>query len=80
MISNLSVSIAQLTSLILTLLFWAIFIRAILSWVNPDPFTTPSSAFWTGSPHPSSTPFNGSYRSSAASISAPSSPCCSSSF
>ncbi|AEK59255.1 MULTISPECIES: YggT family protein [Acidithiobacillus] len=38
MISNLSVSIAQLTSLILTLLFWAIFIRAILSWVNPDPY------------------------------------------
>ncbi|MGC9127416.1 MAG: YggT family protein [Acidithiobacillus sp.] len=38
MISNLSVSIAQLTSLVLTLLFWAIFIRAILSWVNPDPY------------------------------------------
>ncbi|MGC8467952.1 MAG: YggT family protein, partial [Acidithiobacillus sp.] len=37
-ISNLSVSIAQLTSLVLTLLFWAIFIRAILSWVNPDPY------------------------------------------
>jgi len=38
MINDLSVSIAQLTSLVLTLLFWAIFVRAILSWVNPDPY------------------------------------------
>jgi YggT family protein len=28
---------ARLTSLVLTLLFWAILIRAILSWVQPDP-------------------------------------------
>ena len=33
----LSIMAARLTSLVLTLLFWAILIRAILSWVQPDP-------------------------------------------
>ena len=34
---ELSIMAARLTSLVLTLLFWAILIRAILSWVQPDP-------------------------------------------
>ena len=28
----------RLLNLALTLLFWAIFLRAILSWVHPDPY------------------------------------------
>lgn len=35
--TELSIMVARLTSLVLTLLFWAILIRAILSWVQPDP-------------------------------------------
>ncbi|MHB1494876.1 MAG: YggT family protein [Acidithiobacillus sp.] len=35
--TELSIMAARLTSLVLTLLFWAILIRAILSWVQPDP-------------------------------------------
>lgn len=35
--NELSITAARFTSLILTLLFWAILIRAILSWVQPDP-------------------------------------------
>lgn len=34
---ELSIMAARLTSLVLTLLFWAILIRAVLSWVQPDP-------------------------------------------
>ena len=34
---ELSIIAARLTSLVLTLLFWAILIRAVLSWVQPDP-------------------------------------------
>ncbi|MHB1269010.1 MAG: YggT family protein [Acidithiobacillus ferriphilus] len=35
--TELSIMAARLTSFVLTLLFWAILIRAILSWVQPDP-------------------------------------------
>ncbi len=35
--TELSILAARLTSLVLTLLFWAILIHAILSWVQPDP-------------------------------------------
>ncbi len=35
--TELIIMAARLTSLVLTLLFWAILIRAILSWVQPDP-------------------------------------------
>jgi YggT family protein len=31
------VALAELLDLLITVLFWAIIIRAILSWVNPDP-------------------------------------------
>ncbi|MFA7495207.1 MAG: YggT family protein [Acidithiobacillus sp.] len=35
--NELSIAAARLTDLVLTLLFWAILIRAVLSWVQPDP-------------------------------------------
>lgn len=35
---NLLLSIARLLDIIITLLYWLIIIRALVSWVNPDPF------------------------------------------
>jgi len=35
--SNLLSAIASLLNVILTVLYWLILIRALLSWVNPDP-------------------------------------------
>jgi YggT family protein len=37
-VSNLILAIAKILSIILTLYMWVIIIRAIISWVNPDPF------------------------------------------
>ena len=37
-LSNLLLSIARLLDIIITLLYWLIIIRALVSWVNPDPF------------------------------------------
>jgi YggT family protein len=37
-LGNLVITIAQLVSIILTALYWLILIRALISWVNPDPF------------------------------------------
>lgn len=37
-IGNLVLSIAQLLNMLFTLISWLIIIRAIISWVNPDPF------------------------------------------
>ncbi len=36
--ANLIMAIAKILSIILTLYMWVIIIRAVLSWVNPDPF------------------------------------------
>lgn len=36
-ISNLLASLAQLLSIALTIIYWLILIRAVISWVNPDP-------------------------------------------
>jgi len=36
--SNLFAAIANLLSVILTILYWLILIRALISWVNPDPY------------------------------------------
>jgi len=36
--SNLLVALAQILSILLTVLYWLILIRAIISWVSPDPF------------------------------------------
>jgi YggT family protein len=37
-ISNLLLSIARLLDIVMTMLYWIIIVRALISWVNPDPF------------------------------------------
>lgn len=37
-LSNLLSALAQILDILLTALYWLIIIRALLSWVNPDPF------------------------------------------
>lgn len=37
-ISNLLVAAAQILDVVLTALYWMIIIRALLSWVSPDPY------------------------------------------
>ncbi|MCU0666764.1 MAG: YggT family protein [Candidatus Omnitrophica bacterium] len=37
-LSNFLVAIAKMVEIILTALYWLILIRALISWVNPDPF------------------------------------------
>lgn len=37
-VSNLILSLAQLLRLIMEAYFWIIIARAVLSWVNPDPY------------------------------------------
>jgi len=36
--ANLIMALAKILSIVLTLYMWVIIIRAIISWVNPDPF------------------------------------------
>ncbi|MFH1359651.1 MAG: YggT family protein [Candidatus Omnitrophota bacterium] len=36
-LSNFIVSIAQIVYVLLTILYWLILIRALISWVSPDP-------------------------------------------
>ena len=36
--SNLLAAVASLLNIILTILYWLILIRALVSWVNPDPY------------------------------------------
>ncbi len=36
--SNFLVAIAEVLSWILTAMYWLILIRALISWVNPDPY------------------------------------------
>lgn len=36
--TNLVLALAQLVNLVLQAYFWIIIARAVLSWVNPDPF------------------------------------------
>jgi len=36
--SNLLIAIANVLDILLTIIYWLILIRAIISWVNPDPF------------------------------------------
>ena len=38
MVSNLLVALANLVSIVLMVYLWIIIARALLSWVNPDPF------------------------------------------
>jgi YggT family protein len=37
-VSNLMLAVARLLELVLWAYFWIIIARAVLSWVNPDPF------------------------------------------
>ena len=37
-VSNLVLAVARLLELLLWAYFWIIIARAVLSWVNPDPF------------------------------------------
>ena len=37
-LSNLLLSIARILDIVITLLYWIIIARALISWVNPDPF------------------------------------------
>ena len=36
--ANLLMAIAKILSIVLSIYMWVIIIRAIISWVNPDPF------------------------------------------
>jgi len=36
--SNLLVAVANVLDILLTILYWLILIRALISWVNPDPY------------------------------------------
>lgn len=36
--SNFLVATAKILDIILTVLYWLILIRALISWVNPDPY------------------------------------------
>ena len=37
-LSNFVMACAKMVELILTVLYWLILVRALISWVNPDPF------------------------------------------
>ena len=37
-VSNLLFALAKLVNIALTILYWLILIRALISWVNPDPY------------------------------------------
>lgn len=37
-ISNFLMACAKMVELILSVLYWLILVRALISWVNPDPF------------------------------------------
>ncbi|MCK9595277.1 MAG: YggT family protein [Candidatus Omnitrophica bacterium] len=37
-LSNLLNAVAQLIGIILTALYWLIIVRALISWVSPDPY------------------------------------------
>jgi len=38
LLGNFFGALAQIVSIVLTIYYWMILIRALLSWVNPDPF------------------------------------------
>jgi len=37
-LSNFVNALAYMTGIVLTIMYWLILIRALLSWVNPDPY------------------------------------------
>jgi YggT family protein len=36
-LANLLITLAQIVNIILMILYWLILVRALISWVNPDP-------------------------------------------
>jgi len=36
--SNFLIAIAKILDILLTIFYWLILVRALISWVNPDPF------------------------------------------
>ncbi|MFA5157236.1 MAG: YggT family protein [Candidatus Omnitrophota bacterium] len=38
--ANLLVALAQILDILLTIIYWLIIVRALLSWVNPDPYNS----------------------------------------
>ena len=37
-LGNLIIALAKVVDVLLVLLYWIILVRALISWVNPDPF------------------------------------------
>lgn len=37
-LGNFLISIAHLVEMLITILYWLVIVRALVSWVNPDPF------------------------------------------
>jgi len=37
-LSNFFIALAKVVDILLTMMYWLILIRALISWVNPDPF------------------------------------------
>lgn len=37
-LSNFLISVARLLDIVMTLVYWLIIIRSLISWVNPDPY------------------------------------------
>ena len=37
---NIIIAVASILDIILTILFWLIFVRALISWVSPDPYNS----------------------------------------
>ncbi|MFH1656116.1 MAG: YggT family protein [Candidatus Omnitrophota bacterium] len=37
-LSNFLAALASISDILLTILYWLILIRALISWVNPDPY------------------------------------------
>jgi len=37
-LGNLLIAVAKILDVVLTILYWLILIRALISWVSPDPF------------------------------------------
>lgn len=38
LLGNLFIALAGILDIVLTALYWLILVRALISWVNPDPF------------------------------------------
>jgi YggT family protein len=49
--SNFLVALARIADIILTVMYWLILIRALISWVNPDPYN-PIVRFLYGATEP----------------------------